>query len=94
MIEIDNLFREIIQSRQIVIENELKRLSIETESGGGGGGIQSQKRVRKSIKNFFGTANKFQRVMKRGIFFASLIYHEQRVLVTNDEVLPIIEIGT
>lgn len=52
-----------------------------------------QKRVRKSIKNFFGTANKFQKVMKRGVYFACLIYHEERVLVTNEEVLPIIEIG-
>lgn len=31
--------------------------------------------------------------MKRGAYFASLIYNEERVLVTNDEVLPTIEIG-
>lgn len=54
----------------------------------------SQKKVRKSIKSFFGGANKFQKVMKpSGIYFASLIYHEQRILVTNEEVLPLIEIG-
>ena len=52
------------------------------------------KKMRKSIKSFFGTANKFQRAMKRsGVYFACLIYHEDRVLVTNDELLPIIEIG-
>ncbi|KAI2804518.1 Ankyrin-repeat and fibronectin type III domain-containing 1 [Blomia tropicalis] len=93
VMEIDDLFRQIINSKQVT-ENELKRLSIDTEAGAAlpPSSLQSQKRVRKSIKNFFGAANKFQRVMKRGIFFASLIYHEHRVLVTNDEVLPIIEI--
>lgn len=54
----------------------------------------SQKKVRKSIKSFFGGANKFQKIMKpSGIYFASLIYHEPRILVTNEEVLPLIEIG-
>lgn len=56
----------------------------------------SQKKVRKSIRNFFGSTSKFQKTMKRGaIYLASLVYNgtDKRVLVTNEEVLPIIEIG-
>lgn len=56
----------------------------------------SQKKVRKSIRNFFVSTSKFQKTMKRGaIYLASLIYNgtDKRVLVTNEEVLPIIEIG-
>jgi len=68
-------------------------LSIDTDTAPNLQNKETQKRVRKSIKNFFGTANKFQKVMKRGVYFACLIYHEERVLVTNEEVLPIIEIG-
>nr|XP_046908128.1 uncharacterized protein LOC124489782 isoform X2 [Dermatophagoides farinae] len=55
----------------------------------------SQKKVRKSIRNFFGSTSKFQKTMKRGaIYLASLVYNgtDKRVLVTNEEVLPIIEI--
>ncbi|KAH9413373.1 Ankyrin-repeat and fibronectin type III domain-containing 1 [Dermatophagoides pteronyssinus] len=55
----------------------------------------SQKKVRKSIRNFFVSTSKFQKTMKRGaIYLASLIYNgtDKRVLVTNEEVLPIIEI--
>lgn len=54
--------------------------------------LYQQKKVRKSLKSFFSAANKFQKVMKRGLYLASLIYHEERVLVTNDEALPIIQI--
>lgn len=43
--------------------------------------------------NFFGTPNRFQKTMKRGVYFACFIYHRDRVLVTNEEVLPIVEIG-
>lgn len=54
----------------------------------------SQKKVRKTIKNLFGSTNKFQKCLKRnGIYFASLIYNQQKVLITNEEILPLIEIG-
>lgn len=64
--------------------------------GGGNSGNapkDSSKKMRKTIKSFFGTPSKFQKGMKRGVYFATLVYCEGKVLVTNDEVLPIIEIG-
>ena len=54
---------------------------------------QRKGQVRKSIKNLFGSAPKFQKAMKRGIYLACLLYNEDRVLVTNDEILPTVEIG-
>lgn len=55
----------------------------------------SDRKVRMSFKtlNFFGTPNRFQKTMKRGVYFACFVYHRDRVLVTNEEVLPIVEIG-
>ncbi len=54
---------------------------------------QRKGQVRKSIRNLFGSTPKFQKVMKRGIYLACLLYNGERVLVTTDENLPIIEIG-
>lgn len=66
-----------------------KVLSIESETGF----HQRKGQVRKSIKNLFGSTPKFQKSMKRGIYLASLLYNDDRILVTNDEILPIVEIG-
>ncbi len=54
---------------------------------------QRKGQVRKSIRNLFGSTPKFQKVMNRGIYLACLLYNGERVLVTTDENLPIIEIG-
>jgi hypothetical protein len=65
-------------------------LSIESETP-----YQQRKgQVRKSIRNLFGSTPKFQKAMKRGIYLACLLYNGERILVTTDENLPIIEIGT
>ncbi|KRT85505.1 hypothetical protein AMK59_2708, partial [Oryctes borbonicus] len=37
-------------------------------------------------------ASKFQKNLKRGIYLACILYHEDKVLVTNEDFLPVIEI--
>ncbi|XP_067670804.1 ankyrin repeat and fibronectin type-III domain-containing protein 1-like isoform X2 [Haliotis asinina] len=51
-----------------------------------------QQRKRISIKNLFISAPKFQKSLKRGVYMACLLYNEDRVLVTSEEQLPIIEV--
>lgn len=48
--------------------------------------------MRKSLKNLFASAPKFQKTVKRGVYLAALLYSEDRVVVTNDEVLPVLEV--
>lgn len=55
-------------------------------------GHQRKGQMRKSIKYLFGTTPKFQKTMKRGVYLGCLFFHESRILVTNDDNLPIVEI--
>lgn len=48
--------------------------------------------VRKGLKNLFSAAPKFQKTLKRGVYLASVVCFEDRILVTSDEVLPIVEV--
>ncbi|XP_074035951.1 ankyrin repeat and fibronectin type III domain containing protein wide awake isoform X3 [Leptinotarsa decemlineata] len=55
----------------------------------------SQRRVQKkktTIKQLFTAASKFQKHLRRGIYLACILYHEDKVLVTNEDFLPVIEI--
>ncbi|KAJ6636312.1 Ankyrin repeat and fibronectin type-III domain-containing protein 1 [Pseudolycoriella hygida] len=45
-----------------------------------------------TIRQLFTATSKFQKHFKRGIYLASLLYHDGKVLVTNDDLLPVIEI--
>ncbi|XP_072760842.1 uncharacterized protein Wake isoform X3 [Anoplolepis gracilipes] len=45
-----------------------------------------------TIKQLFTATSKFQKNLRRGIFLACLLYHEDKVLVTNEDFLPVIEI--
>ncbi|XP_025094555.1 ankyrin repeat and fibronectin type-III domain-containing protein 1-like isoform X5 [Pomacea canaliculata] len=45
-----------------------------------------------SIKNLFLSAPKFQKGVKRGVHLACLLYCDDKVLVTSEEQLPIIEV--
>lgn len=40
----------------------------------------------------FTVSSKFQKNLKRGVFLACLLYHEDKVLVTNEDFLPVIEV--
>ena len=48
--------------------------------------------MRKSLKNLFASAPKFQKTVKRGVYLAVLLYSEDRVIVTNDDVIPVLEV--
>ncbi|XP_067616980.1 ankyrin repeat and fibronectin type-III domain-containing protein 1 isoform X1 [Eurosta solidaginis] len=45
-----------------------------------------------TIKQLFSVASKFQKHLRRGIYLASIIYCEDKVLVTSEDFLPVIEI--
>ena len=45
-----------------------------------------------TIKQLFTATSKFQKSLRRGVFLASLFYHEDKVLVTNEDFLPAIEV--
>ncbi|KAK9717686.1 Ras association (RalGDS/AF-6) domain [Popillia japonica] len=49
-------------------------------------------RKKTTIKQLFSAASKFQKNLKRGIYLACILYHEDKVLVTNEDFLPVIEI--
>lgn len=55
----------------------------------------SHRRVPKkktSIKQLFSAASKFQRCLRRGIYLASILFCDDKVLVTNEDFLPVIEV--
>ncbi|CAG2107999.1 unnamed protein product [Medioppia subpectinata] len=87
-LQLDQLFQQMIDCRPNTLA-EVKVISVESENQ-----YQRKGQVRKSIKNLFGSNPKFQKVMKRGIYLACLLYNDDRVLVTNDEILPIVEIDS
>jgi hypothetical protein len=45
-----------------------------------------------AIKQLFTAASKFQKSLKRGIHLACICYAEDKVLVTNEDFIPVIEI--
>ncbi|XP_059610717.1 ankyrin repeat and fibronectin type-III domain-containing protein 1 [Phlebotomus argentipes] len=45
-----------------------------------------------TIKQLFSAASKFQKNLRRGIYLACILYHEDKVLVTNEDFIPVIEI--
>ncbi|XP_047356146.1 uncharacterized protein LOC124951582 isoform X3 [Vespa velutina] len=45
-----------------------------------------------TIKQLFTATSKFQKNLRRGVFLACLLYHEDKVLVTNEDFLPVIEV--
>ncbi|KAK0091746.1 hypothetical protein PV326_002758 [Microctonus aethiopoides] len=45
-----------------------------------------------TIKQLFTATSKFQKSLRRGVYLACLLYHEDKVLVTNEDFLPVIEV--
>ncbi|XP_059176927.1 ankyrin repeat and fibronectin type-III domain-containing protein 1-like isoform X2 [Physella acuta] len=56
------------------------------------GAESPMQKKRISIKNLFVSTPKFQKTVKRGVYMACLFYNEDRILVTSEEQLPIIEV--
>lgn len=53
---------------------------------------RNHKKKTTTIKQLFTATSKFQKNLKRGIFLATLFYHEDKILVTNEDFLPVIEV--
>lgn len=53
---------------------------------------QRRNHKKKTIKQLFSATSKFQKNLKRGIYLACILYHEDKVLVTNEDFLPVIQI--
>ncbi|XP_014215563.1 uncharacterized protein LOC106644528 isoform X2 [Copidosoma floridanum] len=56
-------------------------------------GLQRRNHKKKTtIKQLFTATSKFQKNLRRGVFLSCLLYHEDKVLVTNEDFLPCIEV--
>ncbi|XP_013792543.1 uncharacterized protein LOC106476429 [Limulus polyphemus] len=53
---------------------------------------QHRRQVKKSIKNLFASTPNFQKYMKRGVYLACIFYHDNKLLVTTEETVPILEV--
>uniref|UniRef100_A0A8D8YBP6 Ankyrin repeat and fibronectin type-III domain-containing protein 1 n=1 Tax=Cacopsylla melanoneura TaxID=428564 RepID=A0A8D8YBP6_9HEMI len=82
---LDRLFSEMKNERP-----DLKTYNEPVEDGGGD--CAGKRKKTASIKQLFTAASKFQKHLKRGVFLSCLLYHEDKVLVTNEDFLPVIEI--
>lgn len=54
--------------------------------------LQRRNHKKKTIKQLFTATSKFQKNLKRGVYFTCILYHEDKVLVTNEDFLPVIQI--
>ncbi|XP_013143433.1 PREDICTED: uncharacterized protein LOC106107217 isoform X2 [Papilio polytes] len=45
-----------------------------------------------TIRQLFTAASKFQKNLRRGVYLSCIVYHEDKVLVTSEEFLPVIEV--
>ncbi|XP_078082022.1 ankyrin repeat and fibronectin type-III domain-containing protein 1-like [Mustelus asterias] len=48
--------------------------------------------VSRSLKHLFHSSSKFVKTLKRGLYIAAIFYHNDDVLVTNDDQIPMMEI--
>ncbi|KAK5640728.1 hypothetical protein RI129_009275 [Pyrocoelia pectoralis] len=71
---------------------EVKQIRPGTEILETPGPQRRTQRKKTTIKQLFSAASKFQKHLKRGIYLACILYHEDKVLVTNEDFLPVIEI--
>ncbi|XP_043191220.1 ankyrin repeat and fibronectin type-III domain-containing protein 1-like [Amphibalanus amphitrite] len=83
---LDRLFTQIRDSRP-QYASDLRNLDGQSESP------MARKNIKKkSIKNLFQTAIKFQKHLRSGVYLASVIYHEDRVAMTTEDFLPVLEV--
>ncbi|XP_071965983.1 ankyrin repeat and fibronectin type-III domain-containing protein 1-like isoform X2 [Antedon mediterranea] len=82
---LEELFKEVKDAR-LPDSIELKTNSPKSSPN------QVRKTMKKSIKNFFQFAPKFHKQLKRAVYVCTLLYSEDKVLVTTEDQLPIIEV--
>ncbi|XP_059217823.1 uncharacterized protein LOC106080825 isoform X2 [Stomoxys calcitrans] len=80
---LDNLFTAVRLARPA----DVSELTLDTNS-------QQRRNPKKktTIKQLFSVASKFQKHLRRGIYLASIVYCEDKILVTSEDFLPVIEI--
>ncbi|XP_033108697.1 uncharacterized protein LOC117110186 isoform X2 [Anneissia japonica] len=82
---LEDLFKEVKDAR-LPHSVELKTNSPKSSPN------QVRKTMKKSIKNFFQFAPKFHKLLKRAVYVCTLLYSEDKVLVTTEDHLPIVEV--
>lgn len=85
---LDDLFSEIRSSRP----EHAAEIKANAQPGETPGIQRRNQRKKTTIKQLFTVASKFQKNLRRGVFLACLLYHEDKVLVTNEDFLPVIEV--
>ncbi|XP_068913325.1 ankyrin repeat and fibronectin type-III domain-containing protein 1 isoform X2 [Tenebrio molitor] len=92
--EVDNK-KSRFEGRQRQLEqlmDEIKQVRPGSEILENPGPQRRTQRKKTTIKQLFTAASKFQKNLRRGIYLACILYHEDKVLVTNEDFLPVIEI--
>ncbi|XP_022238607.1 uncharacterized protein LOC106457080 isoform X2 [Limulus polyphemus] len=84
--KLDDLFHQIINSRPA----HASEVKVSTEPSDTP--HQQRRQMKKSLKNLFTSSPNFQKNMKRGVYLACLFYHEDKILVTTEETLPVLEV--
>ncbi|XP_067005275.2 ankyrin repeat and fibronectin type-III domain-containing protein 1 [Anabrus simplex] len=85
---LDDLFLEMRSSRP----EYAAEIKVTAQPGETPGVQRRNQRKKTTIKHLFTVASKFQKNLRRGVFLACLMYHEDKVLVTNEDFLPVIEV--
>ncbi|GAB6025733.1 hypothetical protein CHUAL_011717 [Chamberlinius hualienensis] len=83
----EDLFNQIKNSRP-EYASEIKGIADQIDTPA----QQRKIQMKKSIKNLFTPAPKFFKHLKRGVFLAAVMYNEDRVLVTTEDFLPVVEV--
>lgn len=79
---LDELFGAVSNARpsdasEILLDNSIQRRNPKKKT---------------TIKQLFSAASKFQKNLKRGIYLACILYFDDKILVTNEDFIPVIEI--
>ncbi|CAD6992617.1 unnamed protein product [Ceratitis capitata] len=80
---LDNLFTAVRLARPA----DVSELTLDV-----GSAQRRNPKKKTTIKQLFSVASKFQKHLRRGIYLASIVYCEDKVLVTSEDFLPVIEI--
>ncbi|XP_074648246.1 ankyrin repeat and fibronectin type-III domain-containing protein 1-like isoform X2 [Tubulanus polymorphus] len=88
---LSNLFHDIKDARP-ADASELKDTGLASGPDTSPAHQKKPNHMKKSFKNLFTGNPKFQKLLKRGVYLSVLFYNEDRILVTAEENLPIIEV--
>ncbi|XP_050433314.1 ankyrin repeat and fibronectin type-III domain-containing protein 1 isoform X2 [Adelges cooleyi] len=79
-----------ILDKMISIRPDLHRSSFQV--GGVDSASSTKKRKPPTFKQLFSGNTKLHKNLRRGVYLSCLLYHEDKVLVTNEDYLPVVEI--